>query len=660
MSGSISDVEIIPGNGMTEPYPVIRPGRKSRRRLLVFLFTFFTCLIAGQIYNFQRTAVYRSSASLLTVALPSMDQPGTEADVQHVMLQRQKLLGKPLLDEVMRRLESDGSGVQNAGLTIYQLQSMLSVEPVPETHLVELQARGEDPALLALLANTWINSYLDLRVDEIKRVTRQTTDSLRTQYAGLEEKLKQKRKALDTFRKDNEILTLGRDENQILAKLKGLSDALNSANEEKVKAKSRLDAINAAVRDGRVVVPKQDERSLAQMEKRAQELREQLAELDRRFTRNYIALSPTLKVIPEKLQALERKIKMAVESGRSIVTNIANQEYVAARQTVTELQRQLDEHKRKATEFTTRFAEHEAQQEDLTSLEELYRGVEGRLVQIETENRQKYPQVKVVEWAFPPKDPVYPLYQRDALIVLAGAILAALLMALLVDFLSPRPKTDTTTTLTGVAMYPGVVPNSIGHSPEMNKLGSQQAPVLEHQQHGEISLQDINSFLQGADPAARWIVVLLLHGLSLEELLLISGGDFDPETRVLSVLGGSARDVVLSPQAVTYMPALDDTFPDWLDADGQLPQKQDLDARIKLAAVDAGLDAWDSFDTDLIRHSYIVYLIQQGIKLTELEQIIGRMSPQTLVGYRSYSPPGPGRLLSDIERVYPAFMGNAE
>ncbi|MCP4277291.1 MAG: integrase, partial [Gammaproteobacteria bacterium] len=140
MSGSISDVQVIPGNGMAEPYSVIQRGRKSRRRLLVFLFIFLTCFVAGQIYNFKRPAVYRSSASLLTVAPANVDKPGTETDIQHVMMQRQKLLGKPLLDELMLRLESESSGVKESGLTIYQLQSMLSVEQVPETNMVELQA----------------------------------------------------------------------------------------------------------------------------------------------------------------------------------------------------------------------------------------------------------------------------------------------------------------------------------------------------------------------------------------------------------------------------------------------------------------------------------------------------------------------------------------
>jgi polysaccharide biosynthesis transport protein len=625
MSGSLSDVEVLSGNGAETPYTLARPGRESRRRLTVFFLTFLACLTAGQFYNYQRPAIYRSNASLLTVAQQGVDQTGTEADIQHVMLQRQKLLGKPLLDEVLRRLKSDGSGVKESGLTVYQLQSMLSVEPVAETNMVGLQAQGADPALLALVVNTWINSYLDLRAEEIRSLTQNTTQLLQKQYAEMEQKLKQKRADLDTFRKDNEILSLERDENQILSKLKGLNEALNTANEEKIKAKARLDAINAAVSDGRVVVPEGDKRTMAMMEQRAQQLREQLAELDRRFTRNYIALSPTLKVIPEKLQKLENKIKAAVESGRSIVTNVAQQEYAAARQTVDELQKQLEEHKRRAGEFTTRFSEHKAQQDDLVSLEELYREIEGRLVQIQVENRQKYPQVKVVEWAFPPKEPVYPQYQRDAALVLALSVLAGLFVVLLVEFLAPGEKPGAGTTITGVALYPGAAPNSIGHSQHVEELEYGRTPALEHQQQGELSEQDIELFLKGADPAARWIMVLLLHGLALDEIRALQPDDCDLERLELKVRGDSPRGIKLSPGAMAYMPAADGMFPGWQDTDGGLPEKPDLDARIKLA---------------------------------ELEHVIGQVSPQTLVSYRPYSPAGPGIAFSDMDTVYPLFKGD--
>src|SRR5690606_37159408 len=142
----------------------------------------------------------------------------------------------------------------------------------------------------------------------------------------------------------------GREENEALARLKGLNDTLKTASEEEVKAKSRLDAIRKAMERGETVVPQNDSRTLSTLEKRAQELREELEELDRQYTREFMALTPSLKVIPEKLAALEKEILTTRQKGQATVLTDAQQEYAAARQTASVIQQQLKDHRQQAAE----------------------------------------------------------------------------------------------------------------------------------------------------------------------------------------------------------------------------------------------------------------------------------------------------------------------
>src|SRR5690606_35045074 len=97
----------------------------------------------------------------------------------------------------------------------------------------------------------------------------------------------------------------------------------------------------------------------------------------------YMALSPDLKVIPDKLAALENEIQQMRNTGQSIVKSEAEQEYAAARQTAQSIQAQLDQHKKQAAEFTTQFTKHEALKSDLEELEQLHRDTQSRLTQIE-------------------------------------------------------------------------------------------------------------------------------------------------------------------------------------------------------------------------------------------------------------------------------------
>jgi len=59
---------------------------------------------------------------------------------------------------------------------------------------------------------------------------------------------------------------------------------------------------------------------------------------------------------------------------------------------------------------------------------------------------------------------------------------------------------------------------------------------------------------------------------------------------------------------------------------------------------------------EAIRHSYIAYLVRQGLRLSDLEQIVGHLEPEVLADYRAYSPPQQGRHLYDIELLHPALI----
>jgi uncharacterized protein involved in exopolysaccharide biosynthesis len=370
----------------------------------------------------------------LTVAQTAIDQQSSEADVQHVAIQRQILTGQELLNETLARLQQSQAKIDNQSisikLTIPEVRRLLSVQAVPETNLVELAATGYQPEIFVPLINTWIDVYLERRAEEIRQTTGLTLDALREELTGLEDKILIKRSELEHFRKINNITSLGREnifENQSLARFKGLNQSLSLASEEAIKTKARLDAVNKAIADGRMVVPSEDKRGMRVLELRLQQLQEQLAEFDRRYTRSYLALQPKLNVLPGQIRDLEKEIKTKWQFGQSIVLSEAEQDFEAAQQSLGEIKKQLEEHKREAIEFSSRFAEHESLLSDLEGLELLQRTTQERLVQIEAKQAEKFPQVKVIERAFLPRDPISPDYTRDAIIAIVGSIILGLL-----------------------------------------------------------------------------------------------------------------------------------------------------------------------------------------------------------------------------------------
>lgn len=625
-------------------------------RLVVFLVVFLPTLLAGLSYVWLREPVYQSRAALLTVAPAAIDQPETEASTQHVTIQRQLLLGSPLLQSVMARLRAGDELSEPPDLTVSELQNMLAVSPVADTNLVELSAQGSDPGLLSLVVNAWIDAYQELRARETSETQGNTTEALREEFAQLEHKIGEKRQALDLFRRTHDILSKQDADNQALARLRGLNDSLNKASDEEVKAKSRLDSVRQAVARGEPVAPPGEERTLANLEKRAQELREELANLKRRYTPEYIALQPTLKLIPEQLRQVEKEIEKKMAQGQKTAVAEAEQAYLAAHQSVQAIRGQIEAHKRQATEFTARFSEHEAMQKDLADLEELYRKTQDRLVQIEVTPREKYPQLDVVDRASVPGAPIWPDYRRDSGIALVVSLGLGLLAVWLYEFLTSRPQVQQPVPMPNIQVYS--VPESVllsRQAPSQASLAEQKTAALERLPPRELSEPELRILMDTSPIKARQLIGVLLCGLNIEEAVALQAEHIDLENRRLNLAGGNPRTLPL-PRTLCGLFADARPLPAWrLDEEADT---EELEALIACAAVDSGLPRPEEINAEALCHSHLLYLVRQGIRLSELERVVGPLPAKTLAWYGRFSPPGPGLRLEAIQLTHPVLRSH--
>jgi succinoglycan biosynthesis transport protein ExoP len=81
----------------------------------------------------------------------------------------------------------------------------------------------------------------------------------------------------------------------------------------------------------------------------------------------------------------------------------------------------------------------------------------------------------------------------------------------------------------------------------------------------------------------------------------------------------------------------------------------ELAHRIPLLAMDAGLAHAMEVTPDVLRHSYLLYLVRQGARLTELHRVAGPMGAAEVQRYAPYSPSGASRPLEQLDLIYPAL-----
>jgi len=648
-----------------KPDVVFAPGQYTdtsgnNRRIRIFLSVLAISLLISLSYTLLRPAIYESRATLLVIPPATDERLSDISNTQHVELELHHLAGHSLLATVLETLSSanDLDGVPE--LTVYDLDEMLEAVPVANTNLVELVARGPGKELLPAVINVWIEVYQNAQADSVAAESASEAAETEQQLDEVHQKVTEKRHQLDRFRKDYDIVSMERNENRMMKQLSGLTDSLNKANEEMIAARSRHGAIKAAIAEGRPVVSEHGQDSLTNLEQRLVEVQEELKELELEFTPHYMAIDPKIKGLVRKRDLLVDGIAANQLAGQQIALAGSEQDLETARQSVLSLQTQLAEQKQQVMDFTTKFTEHEALQEELLQLETVYREVQGRLMENQVNSKRQYPQIEVREAAFLPERAVYPHYLRDSGLSVAASVLLGLLVLWLYDFLN-RPGRQS-----GIPQLNPVFVSMSG-TPVLEQgageqlPGSQATAMLTDQMQRELSVSEVLMLLEAADLKSRLLITLLLSGMSDEEVSAMQVGDIGLSVSELTVKGQHERMLAISPAIGAVIseclpeksPA---DYPVCPDSNGAALGADDLAALLACAAHDAGLVNPAEITPQALRHTYIVYLVRQGVRLADLERVAGDMPPTVLAAYAAFSPPGPGTPLDSMGRDYPALI----
>ena len=647
-------------------------GKHRGRRLLVFLCVCLPLLVLGLAYTVMQPAEYQATARLeITPAsatpTPVDDTPGAKTGTEtggsaargprSFLTEVQVLTSRPLIEEVVERLSRSGDLPPDIRSdAVDGVRQMLSTDTVEGTEVVLLRAEGPQRQFLARLVNTLTSVYQEHVATAYEKSTGSGADQLRESVRALDQKMAAKRQEVDAFRSSNDIVSTERDENQLLSAAKGLATDLNAAKGNLAAAEGQLRAVRNAASAGQGLVAARDNPTVADLERRASQLREELHDLQQRFTPQYMDLDPAIKATRGRLDNLEQQIKTERAAGQRAAVAEAEGKVTAAREAVEQLQKQINENKSAVQTFMVRFGEFKAMQEDLTHLEQLHRAASDRLARLEASDSEVAPQVEILEAASVPQLPWRPLYARDAGISLGAAVALGFLAVWLVEFFS-RPESKTAAGGRQPWWPVAVGRGAVAGSPPLLAAEPVRLPAPDPLPR-ELTDAEIAALLRAANDDGLLIVTGLLSGMSAEEIVALDWDQLDLDAGTIRISGESPRALpinaplrqliierrVLQPQAagaVLRSPS-----------GGPLPL-DDVRSLVMYAAYDAGIEAADEVTLRTLRHTYLVYLLRQGIRFADIGRIAGRLPQQELPAYTRFAPSQRRRPLDEIELVLP-------
>jgi uncharacterized protein involved in exopolysaccharide biosynthesis len=652
------------------PFGSSPTAQANRRRLLVFVAVFVLAAASGLAYTFARPAEYRASARLQitpgSAAVPATAVKGANATPESAkpfLFEVEVLTSQPVLEEVAARLRRmSWDPAQFGPDPIAGMKAAVQVTPVAGTNVVEVAATGPRPQLLATFVNTLIEAYGEHVAAAHKSSSGESMAHLEDEARKLETDVAAKRREVEQFRLQHNIVSLEREENQVLARVRGQGAALNTANERVAAAEGKLRSLQESAEAGKSVVRARDNPTLANLEKRASEAREELRELERTFTADYLAMDPKVRAMRTRLAELEQQITTQRAGSQQAAIVEAQEEVSSARQAARRIEQQMAADRQEVGRFTARFNEYKSLQEQLVQLEGVHRdAVQRKSLQAATA-RARTPSIQVLESAIPPRDVWRPLYARDAAISLGAALALALLAVWIVElFNRPEPQPSV---LIAQPVIPGLMvqtaePRVLAAPPPVPALEMAEPALLTH--HGtpsrELGQAEVAALIEAADAPTRLAIFLLLSGISAEEALALERSDVDLARRVIKVRGASPREIEVSERLAALLPTgptLPGTRVLAVGAAGE-PGVEDLGAALLCAAHDANVERAADVTPACLRHTYIAYLVRQGLRFADLTRIVGSLPAAALAEYSALAPPGARVGAEAVERVFPAL-----
>lgn len=332
---------------------------------------------------------------------------------------------QPKAEWTQERLESAAIGSILGGLT---------VEPVRGSQLVKISFEAADPTLAALVVNAATAEYIDSDRDSRFKLSQQVSTFLQDRLASLREKLMQSEQALQAYREQKGIVSLGGSAQVLTGRQVGdTSDKLSAARSKRVELESSY--LQAKTASGAQVIE-------IPAVMRDPTVANTLGLLNA-AQRNLVSLQSTLGNQHYKVQQAQSEVadlqKLIAKQGESVVASL-RREYEAARSTENSLQQSLGAAQGSVQavnreEFQLSVLEREAQ-----SNRQLYDMFMSRAKETNLAGDVQSAVARVIDRAVPPSIPVRPAKVQIVVVAAVLALFLGAMASLLMDRLDNTLK----------------------------------------------------------------------------------------------------------------------------------------------------------------------------------------------------------------------------
>ncbi|WP_220105320.1 GumC family protein [Neiella holothuriorum] len=638
----------------------------ARMRKRVLAISFATILLLGLAFVWLRSPVYQSSA-LVQLTFPDVGTLAPEAMAERAFaVSERKLTSESVQTNLLNRLNDGGFELSGE-----QLNAMLSSHGEPADRMLTLFVQSEHQDLPLPVINEWLGLYLAEYQQQQGERTDKNQQHTNDKLADLEARISKQRESIRQFSAQYDVSSIQQEENRAINKMKNVTSALNEAEKQQIQAAAQLDAIKEAKRLGSPIASPDAKAQAQRLRASILSIEQELAELSERYTDKYMALDPDIVKKTRKRDSQQQELDQLTTQSAALYETETKQALLDAQGRVTALTAQRQALRDETIASKERLSDYRNLVAELDILENQARAHKAKLLDIEVV-QSDVPRIDVLEYPAAPTYPIGPNYWLDSLWVLLAATLGALLSFKVLAMVSVRRPTGPTSANYTVVQTGNAAPG-LGQSTNQ-QLEHQQNQLLENQHvttpaiaqaapqpsqlpnvtstPRQLSTVELSNLFSQAPTDIQLAIGLMLSGVAPSEFSALKGSQFDSAQQMLHLSGRFQRSLTLPASVIALLPeslSLEASL--WLQEDGSQLTVEDIDAILLIAAEDAALSNPAEVTVAVIRHSYLCFIAEQGLKLSEMESVSGYISPKQLSWYRGLNHTA----VPEVQLTHPAL-----
>lgn len=630
----------------------------QRKKWLVFGLSFLIVLFSSLLIVWTKPAIYQSQALIHFSYLQPINQSHTLMPTEQIALNQQRLTHIRILN----LLKSKVFEVHGIQVTPENLSNMLAVKANLNSQTLTLTATGENARWLAPILSVWLDTYLQLLDEEVDKSGIEKAKKLSEVLVALGVKINEHKQLLTEFGRLNNIVSLEREENRVLNKIKALNASLDDAERLTFKTTELLEKIKKTKLEGRVITHPNDAKILANLSNSIIKLRGQLNSFAEKYTEQYMTKDPKIIGINKRLLRLEDNLYQSERQSEDQYFQDINRQKEASIVSTAKLSKQLTALSSEAQMFDQKLKEFKRMNQSLNQLTEQAQVIKNKLIEEQVQGPSS-PHIKILDKPFEPSYPISPNYLLNSLYCFVAALITSIVSLIIFSFIVKPKQTSST-----VSNFNVVRPLSINEqerqsltltddsahrsSPKM----LDQKPSNQHSSTPNLRLitnNECQQLLNYSTQQGKLILALLLSGVSLKEIISIRVTAIDVEYNALSIEQDFLRTCALPKALTSIFSTIVDIQDPTTKIIGEDITLDDITQLLINTAHDAAIPFPEQITVEVLRHTYLTFLALQGARLNDLEKVAGYIQPTELAFYRGVSRKEVPLGVDELTTLYP-------